>query len=177
MLKKLPLYLLLVCAAVMLATSCKKNDDDTSSSTTVYSNSRTTTQVMKFYIKANADVMENLDSVFFTIDPDRSIIYNADSLPVNTKVTGLVPSVTFASSVRSVVFSVTGGTARKDTTFTYRSTAAARAPQLSRQWRERAEDGVLFRTVCDAGQGRKPIYALRHRQPPARHVGEPADAL
>ncbi|MBO6251287.1 MAG: hypothetical protein J6N71_08070 [Muribaculaceae bacterium] len=122
MLKKLPLYLLLVCAAVMVATSCKKNDDDTSSSTTVYSNSRTTTQVMKFYIKANADVMENLDSVFFTIDPDRSIIYNADSLPVNTKVTGLVPSVTFASSVRSVVFSVTGGTARKDTTFTYRST-------------------------------------------------------
>ncbi|MBR1552281.1 MAG: hypothetical protein IJ632_08205 [Muribaculaceae bacterium] len=124
MFRKLPLYLLLISVAVMLVSSCKKKDDDTTSTTTVYSNSRTSTQVMKFSLKVDADVMTNLDSVFFTVDPDRSLIYNADSLPKGTKITGLVPSVTFASSVRSVVFSVTGGSVRKDTTFTYRSSVS-----------------------------------------------------
>lgn len=45
--------------------------------------------VTAFNIKANKKILENLDSVFFSIDLDKAEIYNADSLPKGTDVSRL----------------------------------------------------------------------------------------
>ena len=55
--------------------------------------------VSKFYIQANNKVMSNLDSVFFSIDLDHGVIFNADSLPKGTDVSKLVPSITFSNTM------------------------------------------------------------------------------
>jgi hypothetical protein len=66
--------------------------------------------VTSFKLKANSNVMAHLDSVFFTIDPERHVIYNADSLPVGTKVTALLPTLEFNTGVsKAVLQDITSG--------------------------------------------------------------------
>ena len=125
MIKNLHNILLYVAMAMVLALSCascnKDNDDDdtTTTTTTIYSVSTTSTLVTKFALKANDDVMEHLDSVFFTIDQDNALIYNADSLPIGTDVGALLTSVSFGTTVSAATFTMTGGTHRADTTINY----------------------------------------------------------
>ncbi|MBO7610433.1 MAG: hypothetical protein J6S96_09570 [Muribaculaceae bacterium] len=99
------IYLLLVVLMVISAASCNKDNDD-SGDVYVYTTSTSSTLVSKFALQANSDVMANLDSVFFTIDPERNLIYNADSLPVGTNVSALKVSMTFNSSVGSAIFHI-----------------------------------------------------------------------
>ena len=107
MIKKTPLYLLLAIAVLFSTsasfTSCKKDKDD-DDDTFTYSSSTQTTLVTGFSLQADAEVLASLDSVHFTIDYDRGLIYNADSLPVGTKVTGLKVNVNFLNNVSSAVF-------------------------------------------------------------------------
>jgi len=120
MIKKYPLYLLLTLALMTCAsalTSC--NDDGDDDDITTYSESEMTTLITAFGLDDDDDVMENLDSVFFTVDYDRGEIYNADSLPVGTNVTKLVAVVDFLNTVKSAVFTVTGGKVQSDTTINY----------------------------------------------------------
>lgn len=49
--------------------------------------------ISSFSLEANEDILDNLDSVFFSIDAVNGRIYNADSLPYGTRVTGLVPVI------------------------------------------------------------------------------------
>lgn len=122
MIKKTPLYLLLAIAVLFSTsasfTSCKKDKDD-DDDTFTYSSSTQTTLVTGFSLQADAEVLASLDSVHFTIDYDRGLIYNADSLPVGTKVTGLKVKVNFLNNVSSAVFSITGATQQADTTIEY----------------------------------------------------------
>jgi len=99
--------------------SCNKDDDD--DSTYHYSTSEETTLVTGFALQADGDVLANLDSVHFTIDYDNGLIYNADSLPVGTKVSALKVTVEFLNTVNSAVFSITGATVQADTTIEYTS--------------------------------------------------------
>ena len=99
--------------------SCNKNSDDDDEFT--YSTSRQTTLVTGFSLQADADVLASLDSVHFTIDYDNGLIYNADSLPVGTKITGLKVTVNFMKTVSSAVFSITNATEQSDTTIEYTS--------------------------------------------------------
>ena len=55
--------------------------------------------VRNFYFEENSKVMKNLDSVFFSIDLERGVIFNADSLPIGTKVNRLIPVITFANDL------------------------------------------------------------------------------
>ncbi len=55
--------------------------------------SLTNTMVTAFSIVADDDVLENLDSVYFTIDQINAKIYNADSLPYGTNVSKLVVTI------------------------------------------------------------------------------------
>lgn len=62
---------------------------------------------MKFQLKADKKVMANLDSVFFSIDLEKGLIYNADSLPVGTPISRLIPVITYADYVTEALLTVT----------------------------------------------------------------------
>ena len=71
--------------------------------------------VTAFSIAPNVRVMANLDSVFFSIDLDHGVIFNADSLPAGTKIDRLVPKITFPSTVTKAEIEMSGGTTRTGT--------------------------------------------------------------
>ena len=87
-------------ALLLSAVSC--NEKDTTIEYDDIIVTPATVAVSKFFINANANVLNKLDSVFFTIDLNNGVIFNADSLPKNTKVTRLVPSITFANTMTKV---------------------------------------------------------------------------
>ena len=72
-------------AAVLLFARCNSDmeyhSESTSASVAVYS----------FGFQADDSVLANLDTVFFSIDLDRALIFNGDSLPYGTHVDKLVP--------------------------------------------------------------------------------------
>lgn len=115
-----------VLLALLLASSfvsCSKKDKD-SDNTFVYATTSTSSAlVSNFSLKANAEVMANLDSVFFTIDPERGVIYNADSLPVGTNISALKVTVGFRSPVSKAVFTVLDSD-KATTTYEYSSNAS-----------------------------------------------------
>lgn len=121
------LKLLYLVLAVVLATalgSCNKDKDNNNDEPNyVYTSSKSSTLVQSFALKADANVMESLDSVFFTIDPTRSVIYNADSLPVGTDVSALQVTMSFNSSMSSAVFHVFDAE-NNSTDYSYTSTSS-----------------------------------------------------
>lgn len=71
--------------------------------------------VKSFSIQPNARIMEDLDSVFFSIDLEHGVIFNADSLPKGTAINKLVPLITYPSTVEKAVIEMSGGTTRTGT--------------------------------------------------------------
>lgn len=63
--------------------------------------------VRTFSLTANTNIMYGLDSVFFSIDLVKGLIFNADSLPFETPVTRLVPVVSTPSGASIIEFNVT----------------------------------------------------------------------
>lgn len=124
MINKTPLYLLLAMAVTLMSlpalVSCNHKDDD-DDSVYSYSTSEQTTLVTSFALQADANVLTSLDSVHFTVDYDKGLIYNADSLPVGTDITALKVTVNFLNSVSSATFTITGATEQADTTIEYTS--------------------------------------------------------
>ena len=58
-----------------------------------------TVAVKSFTLKADTKVLTDLDSVFFSIDLDNGVIFNADSLPKGTNIEKLVPVITFMTTM------------------------------------------------------------------------------
>lgn len=102
--------LMLLTCAISLLTACNEkksnNDDD------VFVTDISTTAVTGFSLKPDNKVAEHLDSLFFSIDMTHKVIFNADSLPMGTNVTKLVPVITYASTARSVKIEMEGGAVR-----------------------------------------------------------------
>lgn len=69
--------------------------------------------VKNFYLKANDSILSKLDSVFFSIDLDNGVIFNADSLPKGTDVSKLVPSITFANTMKKAELTFMNGAEKK----------------------------------------------------------------
>ena len=124
MTKRNPLYFVLAIAVLLWSlpsfVSCKHKDDDDDVIYT-YSTSTQTTLIQGFSLQSDNNVLANLDSVHFTIDYDKGLIYNADSLPVGTDITGLKVSVKFFNTVSSAIFTITNATQQADTTIEYTS--------------------------------------------------------
>lgn len=97
--KSHPLIPSIILPALLLlgfASACnKKSDPDPDYIAVTVS----TTAVSDFYLKADSKVLEDLDSVFFSIDLNKGVIFNADSLPAGTRVRRLIPVITFANSM------------------------------------------------------------------------------
>lgn len=99
-----------------MAVSCNSdNNTDTDLDTgytpeTMYSS----TAISSFSLKADAKVLANLDSVFFTIDLQGQRIFNADSMPMGTDVRKLVPVIgTDGSSKVMINYTDTLGEAKE----------------------------------------------------------------
>ena len=122
MINRKPLYFVLTMTVLLSSIpaliSCNKDNKDTEEEFT-YSTSRQTTLVTGFSLQADAEVLAYLDSVHFTIDYDNGVIYNADSLPKGTNITGLKCSIKFLNTVSSSMLTITGATTRSDTTIEY----------------------------------------------------------
>lgn len=87
MFKKLALYITIALSTTGII-SCNSDSDDTQEVT-----STTSAIVTSFSLAENDDILENLDSVYFSIDLDNALIYNADSLPYGTKINRLVVKI------------------------------------------------------------------------------------
>lgn len=90
---------------------------NSSSSSDTYSSQYSTAIVSSFSLSEDDNVVENLDSVFFSIDLDNASIFNADSLPYGTPVNKLVPVIT-VSSASVIELKVTRSNS-SDTTYNY----------------------------------------------------------
>lgn len=102
----------------LAAVSCNAKDEDTVKDDYLASES---VAITAFSLSADARVMRNLDSVFFSIDLEHGVVFNADSLPKGTKITKLIPKITYASTVTSAVIEMKGGTHREDGTVNYKA--------------------------------------------------------
>ena len=153
MTNKITWYLMLVAVALIALpalVSCNK-DKDKDDDTFTYSTSRQTTLIKAFGLQADADVLSSLDSVHFTVDYDRGLIYNADSLPVGTDITGLKVKIDFLNTVSSAIFSITGATEQSDTTIEY---TASMTTELD-------FTGTTKLTVTSADQQRIKVYDIK----------------
>lgn len=90
-LKKIAFALLVATALTASVVSCN-------SSAEYYYTLPSSATVRSFSLAENDKILPNLDSVFFSIDLVNCEIYNADSLPFGTKVTGLQPVITTESA-------------------------------------------------------------------------------
>ena len=115
--RKFPLYLLLGMMISALAMSCNEDSDDAYEEY-VISNS---TAITAFNLNADDSVLANLDSVHFTIDISKRIIYNADSLPRGTKITGLTINASFPTTATCKIVQE-AGTVRPDSIYDYTTT-------------------------------------------------------
>lgn len=88
-----------------VAVSCNK--ETTTSEDEIYVTS-STVAINSFKLNANKNVAPSLDSVFFSIDLNNAVIFNADSLPKGADVSKLVPVITFASSMSKAEIAVLG---------------------------------------------------------------------
>lgn len=113
-------FILSIAFGLTLASCNKKDEENTTEDTYVSTES---VAITAFSLMADARVMANLDSVFFSIDLEHGVVFNADSLPKGTNITKLIPKIKYPSSVKSAVIEMTGGTHRTGTVNYYSNSA------------------------------------------------------
>ena len=86
--------------------SCNKDSDST-----VY-NAPVNLAVTAFSLSEDSD-NPGLDSVYFSIDLEHGVIFNADSLRKGTRIDKVVPKITFSSEISEAVIVMSGGTTRE----------------------------------------------------------------
>lgn len=96
-------YILFFLAAIILFSACKKEETEP----TVFSDS---VRVSAFSLAADTAVLDNLDNVFFTIDLENGLIFNADSLPRGTDVSSLAATITFEGASSAIITQADGTT-------------------------------------------------------------------
>lgn len=89
------LFAFAVIVSLTAACNAKSEEDEDVEPAITYSN----VAVSKFSLLPNKSIINNLDSVFFSIDLEKGLIFNADSLPKGTKVSRLVPEITFVGGM------------------------------------------------------------------------------
>lgn len=98
------IFALALAIAIQL-TSCNKKTEEPENTYNPASNVALT----GFSLKAYPEVAANLDSVYFAIDLRKAEVFNADSLPVGTVISNLVPVLTYPSTVKAVQIEAANG--------------------------------------------------------------------
>ena len=136
-----------VLALVMLLVACGKLDEDG-----LYY-SKQNTMVCTFSLQQDTTVLSNLDSIFFTIDLDRSLIYNADSLPKGTDISSIAIKATFMNPANVYVnYEDADGVVR---TFSYLATSQSKVDF------RKCEDGKVNMQIIAADGITSQIYTLK----------------
>ena len=104
-------------AAISLsAVSCnEKTTDEPETDETETIISLPNVAVSSFSLKGETGVMSHLDSVFFSVDLENGVIFNADSLPKGAKIDKLVATIKYSDYITSAKIIMDGGTTRRDT--------------------------------------------------------------
>lgn len=92
--RRFPIYVVLALLGSMFVASC---NDDSEDEIEYDNSSESAVMVTSFSLVKNDSVLANLDSVFFSIDLNNAVIFNADSLPKGTKVSRLPVSIGLSS--------------------------------------------------------------------------------
>lgn len=110
--RKFPVVVPGLILALVAGSSCNKKDKSDDDDVEQIAVTASTVAVKSFSIKPNSKVLANLDSVFFSIDLNNGVIFNADSLPMGTDVSKLVPVITFMTTMSraELVFTKADGT-------------------------------------------------------------------
>lgn len=114
----------LLASALCWATACNKESEDDNSAnepTTSSVEGESSTLVTAFSLRPYVKLLQNLDSVFFSIDQVKAQIFNADSLPWGTdvrKIPVLISAPSTATGVDIIMPNRTDGT---DTVINYLS--------------------------------------------------------
>lgn len=87
--RKISIYAILALFISTFAVSCNDDSDDDGDSV-IAEPSYSSVMVSSFSLQPDDSILANLDSVYFSIDLDRAVVFNADSLPKGTKVNRLV---------------------------------------------------------------------------------------
>ncbi|MCM1319606.1 MAG: DUF6242 domain-containing protein [Muribaculaceae bacterium] len=103
---------LLPCLGLGLCLSACNSDDDEGSSTSTGYVLPSDVAVTGFSLKADSKVIRGLDSVYFSIDLEKALIFNADSLPKGTRVTDLIPVIKYSSYIKAATITMEGGQKR-----------------------------------------------------------------
>ncbi|MDE6511792.1 MAG: hypothetical protein K2L00_06850, partial [Muribaculaceae bacterium] len=100
-------FVLSACLAMLIGTlsSCNKK---TETEEEIYMPA-SSVSVSSFSLKSKSGSKVKVDSVFFSIDLNRGVIFNADSLPVGTDITRLVAVIDYPNSASAVTLTQTGG--------------------------------------------------------------------
>lgn len=85
-------------AAALLAGAAACNKKSAATGISEYETA-TSVAVSKMTLKSDSKILSNLDSVFFSIDLNHGVIFNADSLPKGTDVSRLIPVITYSGEV------------------------------------------------------------------------------
>lgn len=88
---------------MILVVACNKDSNEEPYQTS------TDVAVTSMSLKKDAKILTGIDSVFFSIDLQRGLIFNADSLPKGTDITRLIPVISYPSSVSSAIITMTDG--------------------------------------------------------------------
>lgn len=96
-----------VLGAILFSIGCGSKSDE------YYYVSYNNTMVKSFALVDDESVLPNLDKIFFTIDLDKALIYNADSLPYGTDISGIAIMATFNSASSVMVYYESGGTTQR----------------------------------------------------------------
>lgn len=84
--RRIPIYLLVAMVLSMCVSACNDDSDDPGD---VIDPARNAVMITSFNLQKNDSILSNLDSVYFSIDLDRAVVFNADSLPKGTRVNRL----------------------------------------------------------------------------------------
>lgn len=94
---------------MFVAAGCNKKEDEAIDEIVTVP----TVAVTEFHLKADTKVMPELASVFFSIDMENGVIFNADSLPKGTDIRTLIPMISYSTTVESAVIEMSGGSKRE----------------------------------------------------------------
>ena len=105
-------YILCFLAIASIFTACKDDDSEPSELSA-------SVRISAFSLTADTTILDNLNTVFFTIDLENGLIYNADSLPKGTDVSAL--AVTISAENASAI-----NLTSCDTTFNYQDATSTK---------------------------------------------------
>ena len=113
--KYLSIYILAAFIAMSIGfTAC---NDDSDSDTPLDNSAQSAVMINTFSLQPNDSILANLDSVFFSIDLNAARVFNADSLPLGTRIDSLGVNMTFSAvSLAEITMPNENGV---DTTFNY----------------------------------------------------------